>query len=231
MKIDWQWVPYEFRRLGGMGQRMPGLILLPFIALGGLMQFLGAQPIQIARILTAALELGIPLGAGIVAAVVVGDDPGIDLQLATTTSYRLTALRRLALIIAWHGGIALAWSVLLTLAGWWAAPQSFLPGQLIWLAPLLWFVSVGALPALGLRSGTAGTAVLGGVWVLENVFHDLVRTRAWLRPFFFVMTTYAPGDGGWLENRLELIGTAAILLLGLLFVLGNSERLATRGEA
>jgi hypothetical protein len=227
------WSPYEIRRLGRLGLALPGFVALGFLAVAGLMALADAETRQIARALTAGLELGLPLAAGLAASSIAADEPALDLQLTLRTRYRTTLLRRLALLTGWTAMVALAWASTLRLAGLWVVPGRFLVGQLSWLAPLLWFVAAGALLALLSRGRTAGTALLGGLWVLENTPAGIALfvSHGWLRPIFLFATTHTPGEDYWLGNRLALITTALALGLGALLVAGRDEYVASGGEA
>jgi hypothetical protein len=224
-------MPYELRRLGWLGLAAPALVALAFVGMALLMVLTGAEERQVARLLTAGLELGLPLVAGIVAAHVVTEEPAVDLQLTLETGYRTTLARRLALLVGWTALASLLWAGSLRLFGLWAVPGPFLLGQLSWLAPLLWFVAVGVLVALLLRSRTASSAVLGGIWLFENTLGRVVFLQNdWLRPFFLFATTYTPDADYWLWNRLAIL-CMALVLFGLVPFVFSRETLADGGEA
>jgi hypothetical protein len=103
-------------------------------------------------------------------------------------------------------------------------PQ-FLVGQLTWIAPLFWFVGTGFTLALLVRSRSASSALLGGIWMIEAIFYGYFAFIDWLKPLFLFPTTLAPGISFWLSNRIELLITALILLLLDWFILRNIERL------
>lgn len=229
---------YELRRLGGVGVSMPPLVLLLFGMMAGLSGLLGAGDAQVARLLIAALELGLPLAAGMVAASVAADDRARDLQLALETSYRTTLARRLGVLVAWVSPWALAWSFGLWIPGYWGlwVPEPAPLGGLVWAAPLLWFVAAGATLALLLGGRTTSGTLLGGIWVLENLFREALRSREWLWPEFLwpeflFATTYAPGAEFWLANRLALVGTAVLLGLAAWLLASRIESLSRGGEA
>lgn len=73
------WCGYELRRLGRTGLAMPGVVALVVGFVAALMLLGGAESREVAIALTAGLELGMPLAAGLVAAQVVGDEPALDL--------------------------------------------------------------------------------------------------------------------------------------------------------
>ena len=224
---------YELRRLGAAGLATPPLVLLLFGGMAGLSGLLGAADAQVARLLVAALELGLPLAAGVVAASVAADDPARDLQLALKTSYRTTLARRLGVLVAWASLWALACSFGLRVTGFWElwVPEPLLSGMLVWAAPLLWFVAAGAALALLLGGRNTSGALLGGLWAFENLFRETFLLREWLRLEFLFATTYAPGAGFWLANRLALAATALLLELGAWTLASRTESLSKGGEA
>lgn len=226
------WWGYELRRIGPVGLALPGIVALGVALIAALMVLEGAQTREVARALTAGLELGLPLAAGLVAAQVAGDEPALDLQLSVRTRYATTLGRRLALLLGWAALAALLWASSLRVAGLWTVPGSFLAGQLSWLSPLLWFVAAGAVLALAARGRTASSAVLGGLWVFENTpfGSEQFLSRPWLRPFFLFATTHTPGEAYWLGNRIALLGMAVLLGLCVPLLLGG-EAFASGGEA
>ena len=229
MTLRTQWLAYELRRIGHFGLAAPVLVALLFVSAAILAALTGAEERQIARALTAGLELGLSLAAGLVAAHVVAREPAADLQLTLRTRYRTTLVRRLALLAGWTALFALMWASALKLFGLWAVPGAFLPGQLAWVAPLLWFMSAGTLLALLFRGQAAASSVLGLLWVFENSVGVAGFLQSdWLRPFFLFATTHAPGADFWMANRLAVICLSAVLL-GASLVLMRNESIAIGG--
>lgn len=224
---------YELRLLGRTGLATPVLVLLLVGGFALLSSLLGAERATVARLCVAALELGLPLAAGVAAASVASEDPAIDIQLSLKTRYRVTLGRRLALLVFWTSLLALAWTLGLHLAGLWElwVPENLLAGQLVWISPLSLFVAAGAALSLATGSRTASGAVLGGLWVFENLSRDLFLTEEWLMPLFPFATTYAAGADLWLENRFALLGCAAGLGLAVWALSSTTELLARGGEA
>jgi hypothetical protein len=223
-------IAYELRRVGAPGTAAPALVLLAFTVLAGVASLTGTESHRVARLLTAALELGVPFAAGLAAAHVVVAEPAAELQFSLRTRYRGTLVRRIVLLAACYSLFSLAWAGALWLAGLWTVPGPFLKGQLGWLAPLLWFVGAGALLATLLRARAASGAILGGVWLFENLFGGLMVEREWARPFFLFATTYTPGADYWLTNRLALIATALVALAAVWIIASNPESLWREGD-
>jgi hypothetical protein len=105
--------------------------------------------------------------------------------------------------------------------------------QLTWLAPLLWFSAIGLFLMLLLRSRAASSALLGGIWVAENIMYGLLIGTSWLHPVFLFATTLTPFSllsTFWLANRAELIGTALLFLLIGWLQLHQSETLLQKAQ-
>lgn len=222
---------YEGRRLGVGSLAMPLLVLALFVGLAGVMAVGGESSRRVGRMLVAGLELGLPLAAGFASATLVSHDPSVELHLTLPTRYRATVVRRLALLTGWTGLVAAATAVAMLAAGLWVVPGPFLVGQLAWLAPLLWFVALGAALALLFRGRAASAGSLAGIWVLQNLFGGVFVEARWGRPWFLFATTYAPGADFWLANRGTLMGGAVAIGLGVWLLLRQSEALLTGGDA
>lgn len=223
-----EWGGYELRRLGGRALALPLIVLLLFGGMALVVGVLGGEERLVARLLVAAVELGLPLAAGVAAAGVVGDDPAVDLQLAVATRYRRTLARRLGLLVVGAAVPAMLWTAAVRLTGYWAVwvPGSILVGQLVWLAPLLWFVAVGALLAVLLGNRATSGALLAGVWGFELLFREAFLGREWLRPVYPFATTFAPGADFWLTNRLALVATAVVIALGAGWLAARTDLIA-----
>lgn len=220
-----QWLFYELRRIGYVGLATPVLVVLLFVGMAAAAVLSGTGERQVARLLTAGMELGLSLIAGLIAAHIVASEPAPDLHSTLRTSYRTTLLRRLTLFVVWTAALAFSWSVVLATLGLWAVPGPFLTGQLAWISPLLWFVSAGMLFALLFRSRAAASVVLGLLWVFENTGVGIAGflNSDWFRPFFLFATIHGPGADAdfWLSNRLAVMGLSAALLLVSLALLGR----------
>lgn len=226
-------VRHELKLLGRVNLATPTLALLLFGGMAFLMSLLGTDGAPVARMLVAALELGLPLAAGILAANITVGDPAMDLQLALKVPYRRTLTRRLVVLLLGTALPAFLWTSALHLTGLWKlwVPEPFLVGQLVWLSPLLWFVTAGALLALSLGGCSGAWAILAGLWTVENLFRDQFRGGGWFQQEFLFATTYAPGADFWLSNRLVLILTALIMGAVVWILSSNTDLLAKGGEA
>lgn len=216
---------YELRILGRSVLLTPLLIVAVFDLLALLTAFAGGHGGIVARVLTAALEIGMSLGAGIAAANLVAAEPAAELHLALPRGYRATALRRLAIAVVWTCAVAALMAGILAATGGWLTDEPFLRSQLTWAAPILWMAGLGALLALVIRSRAGSVGVVTGVWLAEFIAHGLFRTNPWLRPVELFATSFAIGAPWWLGNRLELIGMAGAFVLGCWWLLGNGEAL------
>jgi hypothetical protein len=225
---------YELRIMGVWVILIPPLIILTFVLLGLMLTIMQVDHLRISQVLTASLEMVLPLSAGLLTASIVSYDTAIELQMTMPKTYRLTAFFRLSLIIGWTSCIALFYSVFMyhlrfwrvpsQVAAWSVLPQ-FLIGQLTWIAPLFWLVGVGLSLALLIRSRSASSALLGGIWMIEAIFYGYFALIDGLRPLFLFPTTLSPDINFWLSNRIELLVTALILLLLDWLLLGNTELL------
>ena len=225
---------YELRIMGRWMILIPPFIILTFVFLGGILTLMQVGNSRISQVFTASLEMVLPLAAGLLTTSIFSYDTAIELQMTVPKTYRITAFVRLGLIIAWTSCLALFSSVFIYHLKFWHMPvqvgnwkvlQQFLILQLTWIAPLCWFVGVGFSIALLIRSRSASSALLGGIWMIEAIFYGYFAFIDWLKPLFLFPTTLAPGISFWLSNRIELLTTAIFLLLLDWFMLRNSEKL------
>ncbi len=219
-------VGLEARLLGRAAYAVPALVLIGFAALG---LVVGRGE---ARVVTAALEAGVPLAAGIAAASLVATEPALELQLGMPGGYRPAALRRLAILFVWAS--------LVSFAGWLAADMAGLlaawgpdvgpaAAQLTWLAPLAFFVAAGALAAVVLRARAAAAGLIGTLWVAGLVLP--VAATPWLRAWYPFMTIFDPRTPDWLVTRLVLLLVAGTLILILARCLRAGEWLLASEDA
>jgi hypothetical protein len=216
---------YEVRRAGWTALLTPPVATAALVLLA-LLDGGGAED----RNLLAALEMALPLAAGVGAASLVGRDQAVELQLTMPTSYRSTLLRRLTVTLGWTALLAVLVVGVLVTAGWLPEDRDVRSGQLIWLAPTVWLGGLGFLAGAAFRSPAAAAGLVTTWWIVQQVFPGLLQGRDWSRPLFLFATTRGAAPEDWTANRLTLVTTAAVLGgLGWL-LLGRVERLL-RGEA
>jgi hypothetical protein len=231
-----------------MGKRVILTPILTIIGVALLAELLITLHTNPARTLSACLEIILPLATGVLVATITSQENAIELQLTVPKKYAVTVLGRLAMIVGWTICIAILFSISIFGFKLSYVPQPalsssayilFLNAQLTWIAPLLWFVAMGFCLALLLRSRSGTGALLGGIWIIEIIFKDHIAATNWLHPVFLFPTTLLPLVGFvpqnifnmWLTNRLELIGTALIILLvGWLFLHYPEGLLKTSSE-
>lgn len=218
---------HEVRRAGWAALLTPPVtaVLVAVIAIAQAAS--GAGTTDVARTLQSVLEMGMPLGAGIGAATLIGRDPVVELQLAVPSSYPVTLLRRWVATLSWVAAIALLTSAALVATGWWARwPQSHdvLLGQLTWLSPAVWLAAVGFLAAALLASPAAASGVVAIIWLFEQVLKDDIAAQHWSRLLFLFTTTRGAVPADWLPNRLLLLGTGLVVLAVAAARLRRTER-------
>jgi hypothetical protein len=233
-----EWLAYELRRVGRMGFVMPPLIVAGFALLAALLDFLGiGRGQQAADLLSSVLEVYLPIAAGLVAATLVAQEPALDLHLTLRTRYRTTVLRRLALLLGWASLASFLWASTLRLTGLWAWPGPFLVAQLGWFVPLVWFIAAGTLLTVLLRSRIASGAILGFVWLFQQLLGGLLFNYEWTRPLFlFPMSVYdfqieVVFGRYWLETWSFIGLMSAAMVLGVALLLGRNEFLASGSDA
>lgn len=219
---------YELRLLGWGVMLTPLLIIL---AMGGLAFF---QQGNAGRTMSAALEMMLPLVAGVTVGMVASRDHALELQLTLPRIYRRTALLRIALLVGWIALLALLTSVVLAminltflpneLAGWSMMP-GMLANQLTWSAPLFWFMGIGLLLALLFRNPAAPGGTLASLWIADILFYGLFVANDWLKPLHVFATTTTPAIDFWWWNRLILLGTGMVALFISWLILHNTEGL------
>ena len=62
---------YELRIMGRWVILIPPLIILTFVLLGGILTIMQVDHLRISQVLTASLEMGLPLAAGLLTATIV----------------------------------------------------------------------------------------------------------------------------------------------------------------
>lgn len=216
-------VRHDLKIVGVRAVVMPIAILALFAGVAALMGAAGSS--NVARLMVAAIEFGLPAAAGIVAANVPAADPAVELQLALPRRYASEVLLRLGLVTVWTAMLAFAATAVLRLADLWWIGESFPTAQLAWLAPLAWLTTIGALLALVLRSGAGAAGIVGGLAVLELMLAGILLVSDWTRPWFLFTTLFAPASPFWLANRATLLVTAVAFGLAAWTLLHRNELL------
>lgn len=232
-------VRYEIRLLGLGALGLPVLVALVFTGLSALVAYdvrnTGGTQVQAhgdaAQGLLLLLEFGIPPVAGLMAAHLVGDNPAIELHLSLPRSYAAVSWLRLALLTLWCAGFAALTSASIAAAGYWIAPQAGPRRALIWAAPMLWLIAVGAMLSLLLRSRVASGAVVGMIWLGEFFLRAYLLPNAALQKVYLFLTLEtlpgdrAPASAYWLANRVILLALAALFLIAFTLLLRRNEAL------
>src|SRR5260370_42555776 len=92
---------YELRIVGKWVLLIPLLGMGCFALLAAILTILHVDHLRIAQVLTASLEMILPLLAGLQVATIASHDAAIELQLTLSTKYRFTVLLRIGLIVGW----------------------------------------------------------------------------------------------------------------------------------
>jgi hypothetical protein len=174
------------------------------------------------RVVTASLEMFLPLSVGMVISTITTQDIALELQLTLPEPYSFTVFYRITIVVLWTALVAcISTLVVMTLHLWpeitqlkaYSLPIYLLATQLVWIAPTLWFAALSLFLSLFLHSSMVSGTLVGTIWLIEVLAHDLFASTSWLRPVFFMATTYAPTAAFWMSNRFDLVTTAILLLL------------------
>lgn len=92
---------YELHIMGKWVIFIPLLMMLSFAFLAGLLIIMHVDLLRISQVLTASLEMVLPLAAGLLTATIISHDAAIELQLTMPKLYRMTAFVRLGWVIVW----------------------------------------------------------------------------------------------------------------------------------
>jgi hypothetical protein len=210
---------YETSLLGLAAIVAPPLVLVSFLFVGFIAGIGG-------RVLTAALEAGVPLSVGLTAASLLASETALELHVSSPGGFRSAALRRLGLLVAW----AAVLSLLATVAGrvtgllaQWPGPADPLHDVLLSLAPLSAFAVWGCLLGVALRSRGAAAAVLTAFWIAGFAFKDWFLSSDPMRAWFPFLVTFVPNSSDQLANRLALLAIAAAGLVIVAAWLGRAE--------
>ncbi len=241
--MKWDRVRYELRILGAWTFLLPLGVMAIYLGFSVLTHNAALRSsnspsyanFEMSRGLLALLENGLPLAAGLLAAITTNNDVVLEVHLSLPTSYRSTILLRLAQVGGGMLLVTLAACVAVIAGGYWIVPVDQPIGQLVWLTPLLWYVGAGALLTLLLRSHVASSAVLGMMWIAQFLFKpEFLNSPTLQRLYLFATEELIPGItranaslwyATWVENRLILIAIAVALLGATAIVLGRNELL------
>ncbi|MGQ9684358.1 MAG: hypothetical protein ACUVX9_17670, partial [Anaerolineae bacterium] len=145
-----------------------------------------------------------------------GEDPCLELALATPTSPRQVLLARLALVYGYNLLLALAASAALLSV----VPLGLMGGVILgWLAPMTFLSALALLFSLVLGAGNAIT-IAYGLWLARGVVGNLLHWEQ-------IGPTFAPAAAGYVaawQNPALLLGLSAGLLLVALWHVGWPER-------
>lgn len=214
----WQ---YEIRQMGWKMLGFPPLVLVVMGCLAVLTHVLGSAN-EVNHILSNTLDV-LPLAAAVGAAVVVGLDPALELQLSLPCHFHLTVLRRLALLLGSAILSSAGATAILQATGRLIWPVPPVASELIWLPPLLWMAGVGALIAVW--SGTAvGSGTAAVVWTVEAVLGSLLAQISWLKPVWMFMRYPTAPLATWYWNRFALLAFSVVLFVGIFLSLDNFKR-------
>jgi hypothetical protein len=224
-------IRYELRLLGKPVFLTPVLVVIGFVLL---LAIANHNVTTVARSMGASLEVLLPMAAGVVVATVATYDRAIELQLTMPRKYHHTANARFLFILLWSAVVSLLTSFLLyvthywrlpVLIAHWDQPWQFLTWQLTWLSSTLWLVALGLVLSLLIRSRSASGALISVLSVAELYFHDVFMNNSMLHPVYLFPLTFSPDASYWLVNRIELLGTAAVLFVLAWFLLRLPELL------
>lgn len=230
---------YEMRLLGLRALLTPLLVIAVLALVAVILRVLNAD---VEHLLTAGLEIILPLAVGLLAAVTTTRDPALELQMTMPCTYLTIVLRRFAITLGWSALLALLCCCVLAesnllvvpneIANWSQLPQ-LLAEQLIWFSTLLWFAAAGFCLAARKRSVAASVSLLCGIWILSFWLTALTpQFPDWVKKAFSLFTsTLTPQIDYWLENRVLILAVAVILFLpGCLFLLGTEGLLKAAQE-
>jgi hypothetical protein len=222
---------YEVRLLGKVVLLTPVLVVIGFALL---LAIVNRDVTIVARSMSGSLEVLLPVAAGVIVATIVTYDRVIEVQLTMPRKYHRTASLRFFLILLWSAVVSLLTSLLLYLFNYrrlpaqivsWSQPWQFLTWQLTWLSSTLWLVAFGLVLSLLIRSRSASGALLCVFAVAELLFHSTMDQEAIYHPIYLFPLTFSPDASYWLLNRLELLGTAAVLFVLAWSLLRIPERM------
>jgi hypothetical protein len=165
----------------------------------------------------------IPLSAGVAAGAVPTAENALELQLSLPVPFRVTLARREGLLLAWTIALVLPAALIAYAAGWWQPVAGPVAGQLTWFAPAIALVGLGVLCAVTSGSAGAAMAVVGGVWLVQELSGEWFTGRLTLIYLFADDRQQA-----WLANRFTLMTFGALALAVAWGALTRPDHLMSR---
>jgi hypothetical protein len=163
----------------------------------------------------AYLGMILPLGAGILSASAIVDDPALELQFAAPRPAWRLLLERVALVLAITGIAAMAFQILSAVAGVSLAGLGGLGRrQLAWLIPCAALCGLSSASTLVMRHSTGGALFVGLVWIIQVLIREGVSATRWGRYLYLFMGARQPAHPDLVANQACLAALAA----GLTFV-------------
>jgi hypothetical protein len=187
---------YEFKLGWATITLTPILILVGTVLIAlGLLAFQK----NITLVFLTELEVFLPLAAGVAVGSITAQEPALELQLTMPSKYSTTGLLRTLLIFVWIA--FLAWLSLtfclafkfLDLPNFtqtWSPILLYLVLQLLWFAPLAWFVTMGFCLAQFTNSRTTSGAILGAFWLIDILSSGVIIETPWLKPLLLFPATF-----------------------------------------
>lgn len=177
------------------------------------------------EVASAYLGMILPLGAGILAAAAIVDDPAIELQFAAPRPAWHVLLERVGLVLGIAAVLALAFQLLCAVAGVpLAGLGSLAARQLAWLVPCLALCGLSTAATLAMRHSTGGALLVGLVWIIQVLIREGISATWWGRYVYLFMGARQPTHPALLANQVGLAALAVGLTLAGALMLRRQER-------
>ncbi|GEM_PF-3148873 len=197
---------YHLRALGSWGLTLYGLVTC---ACAALLAWKHADADTSLFVLLAYLEVLLPAIAGLLAAHVFAD-PVLEVLSSLPFSLRRLLAERLFTVslVVGVGGMAMpVWAWLWRIS----SPQLYGLGWiLVWSAPAMAFIGLGAVGAILARSSSVGALLVGSVWLLQLIFQGEMLLHPAGRVFLLFLTSLQPDAPEWPLNRALLMGLGVL---------------------
>ena len=173
----------------------------------------------------AFLGFTLPLITGGLSAYAFLEDAALELQFTTSRSTWKMIYERLAIIALAVTMTALVFQAYAPLIGVDLSPLgSLLARQLIWAAPCLAMLALGACVSLLARSSSGGFAFVGGFWTLQLFMRGWFADSPVLRNVLLFYSAMDPNTQAAAVNQLSLTWISVLLLLAAHNLLKKTER-------